>query len=230
MRYLLILAVVTAACAQYNSPIPAARPTVYTQGTQPKASASEYPTQGRLGGVDMGADYMVHSFGNGEQMYIAENFLIVEVAFFPPKGESVLVESSMFSLRVNGKKELLLPAAPTMAASVMRQPQWQSQRGVMGGIDMGGIGVGTGYPPPGSTGQGGPGQRLPAPPRAPDPDYPETSKKEVERAEDVLIRTALLDGPSKQPVSGFLYFPYKGKASGVKSVELLYHDAVLKVK
>jgi len=229
MRYLLFLAAAGAACAQY-SPIPAAKATVYTEGTKPKASASEYPTQGRFGNVEMGADYMVHSFGTGEQMFIAENFLIVEVAFFPPKGESVLVETGMFSLRVNGKKELLLPATPSMAASVMRQPQWQSQRGVMGGIDMGGIGVGTGYPPPGSTGPGGPQQRLPAPPRAPDPDYPETTKKETERAEDVLIRTALFDGPAKKPVSGFLYFPYKGKASGVKSLELLYHDAVLKLK
>jgi len=31
-------------------------------------------------------------------------------------------------------------------------------------------------------------------------------------------------------VSGFLYFPYEGKASGLKSIDLLFQDAVMKLK
>jgi hypothetical protein len=31
-------------------------------------------------------------------------------------------------------------------------------------------------------------------------------------------------------VSGFLYFPYQGKASGLKSIDLLFQDAVMKLK
>jgi len=45
-----------------------------------------------------------------------------------------------------------------------------------------------------------------------------------------LIRTALPEDPHPGAVSGFIYFPYGGKASGLKSIELLFQDAVLKLK
>src|ERR1035441_7199773 len=91
MRYLVILAFALLAQAQ---------------GTQPKASAAEYPVQAVAGNLAIGAEYTVHSFGSGEQMYLAENYLVVEVALFPPKGESVTADAAGFALRVNGKKTL----------------------------------------------------------------------------------------------------------------------------
>ena len=88
MKYLAIIAVLAAGYAQTS------RPTIATEGTPPKPSAAEYPVQAKSGNLEIGADYLVHSFGTGEQMYLAENYLVVEVALFPPKGESVTVDSS----------------------------------------------------------------------------------------------------------------------------------------
>jgi hypothetical protein len=46
----------------------------------------------------------------------------------------------------------------------------------------------------------------------------------------LLIRAALPEDPHRPAVSGFLYFPYQGKASGLKSIDLLFQDAVMKLK
>jgi len=223
MRYLAILLSLAAAFAQSD------RPTVFTEGTPPKASASEYPITGRWANLELGADYLVHSFGTGEQMYMAENYLVVEIAMYPPKGESVAVEYGALSLRINGKKQVLSPLAPEFAASNLNRRDAYQSRGPMADLGIGGIGIGTGGQRGGSQIPGGPQERrLPTPPRAPGTD--DSDMKPVVRAEDILVRTALPGGTFKGPVSGFLYFPYSGKASGVKSAELLFHDAVLKLK
>jgi hypothetical protein len=199
------------------------------QGTAPKASANDYPVQAKSGLNDIGAEYMVHSFSMGEQMYVAENYLVVEVAFFPPKGKSVGVEASKLSLSVNGKKAL--PAQnPAMVAAALKHRELQSRRGPLGAIGLGGINVGMGAPRtqspfPGGTDQG----RLPNPPRAPDGDS-NTPRKETENAEDILLKTALPEGTHKGPVSGFVYFAWQGKASTIKSIDLTYEGVVMKLR
>jgi hypothetical protein len=226
MRYLAILLMVAAGLAQTD------RPKIFTEGTPPKASASEYPITGHWANLDLGADYMVHSFGTGEQLYMAENFLVVEIALFPEKGQSVTVEYGPFQLQINGKKTLLQPLAPAFAASNLNRRD-PNQGGPLAGINLGGIGIGGG----GGGGQrggspypGGPDdqRRLPTPPRAPGTD--DSEMKPVVRAEDILVRTALPGGTFKGPVSGFLYFPYAGKASSVKTADLWFHDVALKLK
>jgi hypothetical protein len=222
MRYLAILLAVSAGLAQTD------RPKIFIEGTPPKASASEYPITGHWASLDLGADYLVHSFGTGEQMYMAENFLVVEIALFPEKGESVTVGYGPFQLRINGKKTLLAPLAPAFAASNLNRRDPYQSGGPMGGISLGGIGIGT----PTQRGPDGPGgpqdRRLPTPPRTSGMD--DSDMKPVVRAEDILMRTALPAGTFKGPVSGFLYFPYPGKASSVKTAELWFHDVALKLK
>ena len=222
MRYLAILLTVAALLAQSN------KPNIFTEGTTPKASASEYPITGHWANLDLGADYLVHSFGTGEQMYMADNFLVVELALFPEKGESVSVEYGPIQLRINGKKTLLAPLAPAFAASNLNRRDRYESGGPMAGINLGGIGIGTGGGGQrgGSPYPGGPDdRRLPTPPRTDDGEL-----KPVVRAEDILVRTALPAGTFKGPVSGFLYFPYAGKASSVKTAELWFHDVALKLK
>src|SRR5512141_98224 len=98
VRYLVFLAGALAAYAQGSPGM-----TIPAEGTTPKASAAEYPVHARSGNLAIGAEYLVHSFGSGEQMYLAENYLVVEVALFPAKGESVTAGAGKFALRVNGK-------------------------------------------------------------------------------------------------------------------------------
>jgi hypothetical protein len=201
----------------------------WAQGTVPKKSADEYPVQAKSGLNEIGAEYMVHSFSSGEQMFIAENFLVVEVAFFPPKGESVQVETSKFALRVNGKKALPVQN-PAMVAAALRHRDMQSQRGPLGGIGLGGVNVGMGGPRTQSPFPGGPDpNRLPTPPRAPDGDS-NTPTKDTVKADELLLKTALPEGAHKGPVSGFVYFAWQGKASTIKSIDLMYDDVVMKLR
>jgi hypothetical protein len=176
----------------------------------------------------MGAEYMVHSFSEGEQMFLAEGYLVAEVAFFPPKGKSVEVEGGKFALRVNGKK--LAPQNPAMVAAAMKHRELRRQRGPLGGIGLGNIGIGSGGPRTQSPFPGGPEQgRLPTPPRAPDGDSNTPHKIEPD-AEEILLKTALPEGSHQGPVSGFVYFPWTGKASGIKSLDLIYDDVTMKLK
>ena len=72
---------------------------------------------------------------------------------------------------------------------------------------------------------------TPRPPRAPEPENPSgLPPAEKVNSAELLIRTALPEGTFSGPVSGYLYFWFSGKASKIKSVELLYRDAVLKLK
>ena len=202
----------------------------FAQGTTPKPAPTDYEVHGQSGPLDVGAEYMVHSFSSGEQMFLAERYLVVEVALYPlMKSDPVNVDLSRFSLRLNHKT--MIPAQPAAhAAASLKQSPWQYQQPgrVSGGVGAGPIDIGMGQPRPvpGSPQD----RRMPSPPRAPDADPPGGITREKISAEDVLLRTALPEGPHTGKVSGFVYFPFTGKSSSIKSLDLVYDGATLKLK
>jgi hypothetical protein len=200
------------------------------QGTTPKPTPAEYPVHADAGGIAVGAEFMVHSFSRGEQTFIAQDYLVVEVAVFP-KGETVRVEPVKFSLRINGRKIALMPQTPAMVAASLNHSEWQQRPGATADIGMGGAGVGLGHPRQTSPFPGAPPEsRLPRPPRAPDADNPSGVEKEQVRPEELVVQTALPEGEHRGAASGFLYYAYRGKTSSIKSLELLYEGAVLKLR
>lgn len=73
-----------------------------------------------------------------------------------------------------------------------------------------------GDPRPGRT-------RLPAPSKAPPPDYGAgVDREEPLRADEAVAESALREGEASGPFSGYLYFPFKGKTKSIRSLELLY--------
>ena len=86
--------------------------TPIVKGTEPKAKAEDYEAHGRSGSVEIGAEFMAHSFSRGNAMYIANDYVTVEVALYAPKGESVEIGYLDFQLRINGKKGTLLAENP----------------------------------------------------------------------------------------------------------------------
>jgi hypothetical protein len=199
-------------------------------GTQPKPKAEEYELHARAGRVELGAEFMVHSFSGPGQTFIVKDYLVVEVALYPEKGLSVHADHSDFALRVNGKPRVIPSMPPTAVVAAIENPQmYGGGPRLDGGAGVGGVILGI----PGTGGrQGGPdGRPVPAPPRAPDPNAPPgVDPPEQVSPNELLVRTALPAGDFKGPVSGFLYFPYRGKTSSIKSLELLYGDTVLKVR
>jgi hypothetical protein len=222
MRYLLLFC-----CAEL----------LFGQGTETKAKVDDYEVHGQAKTAAIGAEYMVHSYSRGEQMFIAKDYLVVEVAIFPPKGATFEVAHTDFFLRINGKKELLETAAPTTVVAEMEHPEFKPPLDgprVEGGAGLGGVWATAGAPPvnpnpfPGSRppGQTGPPYPPPEIPR----DNPSGVKKEPVNPSEVLLQTALVEGPHHAAISGFVYFPFRGKTSIIKSLELIYQDVVLKLR
>jgi len=175
----------------------------------------------------------VHSFSRGEQTFIAKDYLVVEVALYPPKGQTVVIADAGFSLRINGRKPLLQPQPPSMAAASLAHPEWEQAAGVRPevGVSAGNAGVILGGPPrnpnpfPGSQPPG-----APLPPRVQSPAEQSGLGKEPVTGDVMLLETALVEGPHHAAVSGFLYFPFRGKIGSIKTLELLYRDAVMKLR
>jgi hypothetical protein len=209
----------------------------FAQGTETKPKPDDYPVQAVahvLGKpITLGAEFMVHSFSRAEESYIAPEFLVVEVALFAGKGETLHVDPSQFVLRINGKKQPLVAQGPGLVASSLTHPEWQSRGPRMqAGGGLGGIGVGVGRPRPtdipGMPPQ--PGTRPPNPVDIPQDNPSGMERREHVKPEELCVQTALPSGEFRRPVSGFLYYSYKGKVSSIKSLELVYADAVVKLR
>jgi hypothetical protein len=200
----------------------------FAQGTEPKPKAEDYDLHVAAGEVTLGAEYMVRSFTNGRQTFLIDDYLVVEIALYPPKGTPAASRASDFSLRVNGKRPIA-SAPPSMAAASLRRVQWKQQGPhAEGSVGVGGVDVGVGQP----TQRYPDGQPVPTrrPPRAPD-DAPGGIEREPPvKADELIVETALPEGEFKGPVSGFVYFPFPGKTSSVKTVELLFRDNALRLK
>jgi len=215
VRWILITLATTALCGQ-NFP----------QGTTPKHDASEYPVQARAGEVAIGAEFMIHSFSRGEATYFAPDYLVVEIAFFPPKDATLALDLANFSLRINDRKPI--PAeSPSLVAAYIEHPEWRDLPQARGSVGMGDKTVIFGPPP---VQQPFPVPNAPPlPPRIPhgDPNVPAADR---DRPGELVVETALPPGEHRGPVSGYLYFAYKGKVKSIRSVDLLYRDLAIRLK
>ena len=200
-------------------------------GTRPKGSPEEYPVHAQDGTTGIGAEFMVHSFSGGEEMYLAKDYLVVEVALFPAKGQAIEVNAAAFWLVVNGRKPGLGAQAPSAVAASLARPEWHNGPHVEMAGGLGNAQVVLGRPPHSSI----PGNRDPT---APGPDGPPAPKDDPNGGEArprptpaaLVVETALPPGPRKGPVSGFLYFAFTGKTSSIKSLELIYNSTVLRLR
>jgi hypothetical protein len=199
--------------------------TAPAQRVEPRKGPEEYPAQAALQDVSLGVEYLVRSVSGASRTFFLNDYLVVEVAVFPARGQQVEVALSHFRLQVGEKKkrEVLPAVGPQFVAASMKYPDWQQQQNleVAGGV--GDQGVILGRPPATERFPGDPTgrSRLPAPPRAPEPDQGIEPPPPV-RGNEVVVACGLPEGPASGPVAGYLYFPYKGKTKGLRPVELVY--------
>ena len=190
-------------------------------GTAPKASPADYPARASVAKLSIGADYMVHSFSAGRQTFIAKDYLVVEVALYPAKGERFIVDTGQFSLRVNGKKQAVAPQAPEFVAASLKYPDWETHRQLEAGV--GPIIMGRPQSVERFPGDPEARQRVPNPPQPPATDDPSGQDNEPPvTADQLVVQTALPESEVHGPVSGYLYFPYRGNLKRIRSLELDY--------
>ena len=207
---------------------------VFAQGgTDPKPKPEDYEAHSQANHAALGAEFTIHSFEGQGVTYVAPDFLVVEVAVYPAKGKQVVVQAAAFSLRLNGKKSLS-PAGISLVASSLQHPEWRpglhTEAGAGGAGGMVVVGAPRPQQPyPGQTPQPG---TTPQPVPGSDQDPLGNGAPRAARptAEQILMETALPEGQFPAPVSGYLYFPFRGKASSLKTVELLFEDAVLQLR
>jgi len=195
-------------------------------GTIPKPQPTGYPSHAQLGQVWLGAEYLVHSLPVRGQTLIVPDYLVIEVALYPPRGQPLVVSSGQFTLRVNGKKQVLHAQAPGFVAASLKYPDWEQKPSVVAHGSIGNAGVILGRPEPVERfpGDRRPAQtRLPNPPKAPAPEDPSgLPQPEAFKPEEAVAETALPAGEARGPVSGYVFFAYKGKTKSLKTLELIY--------
>jgi hypothetical protein len=197
---------------------------MFAQGTGPKPKPADYPAHAEAGTISAGAEYMVHSFSGRGQTFVAKDYLVVEVALYGAKDARIEVQQSHFTLHVSGSKKTLLAQSPSFVAASLKYPDWEAHPTLEAGAGVGNAGVILGRPQqverfPGD--RRPPQTRTPRPPEAPEQDHG-VNTEPPPKAEEVVIQTALPEGNLKLPVSGYLYFVYKGNVTGIKSLELVY--------
>lgn len=192
------------------------------QGTAPRTKAADYPVSATLEKLVIGAEYLVHSFSGHNQTFVTSDYLVVEVALYPAAGERPLISGGQFTLRINGKKSTVLPQAPAMVAASLKYPDWEIRRSVT--AVAGPVIIGRPTPVERFPDDPRPQQRrLPAPPKAPEPENRSGLEPQAPvKAEELVVECALPEGEAQGPVSGYLYFAYKGKTTSIRSLELIY--------
>jgi hypothetical protein len=175
------------------------------KGLPPRAAPGDYQSQAKAGAVTIGAEFKGHSIADLEGTLTTEDYVVVEAGLFGPPGAKLQLSPGDFSLRINGRRTPL-PGQPFgfVLASV-KDPLWEppSPAGSKSKTKMSG----------GGNDQGD-SNAPPAPVKVP---------IELRRAWAQRVqRAALPEGDRALPQAGLIFFEYRGKADGIRSVELTY--------
>lgn len=176
------------------------------KGIPPRATPADYQAQAQAGTVTVAAEFKGHSVPTPEAVLSSEDFVVVEVGLYGPPEARLKLSHDDFSLRVNGKKAPL-PALPYAGVfRSLKDPEWIPPGGGESKSSKTSIGGG---------GKGaGDGSSLPVVVHVP---------IELERAMQQHVRKASLpEGERVLPEAGLIFFEYRGKASGIHSIELMY--------
>ena len=173
-----------------------------SKGLPPRAGPADYQAQTQAGMLNIGAEFTGHSVPTADGTYTTEDFVVVEVGVFGPPQARTQLSIGDFSLRINGKK-IASPAQPyELAFRSLKDPEWEppTKTESKSKTSLGGDG-GADNPPP-------------APVHMP---------IELRRAmEQRVQKAAMLQGDRALPQAGLLFFEYRGKTQGIRSLELIY--------
>jgi hypothetical protein len=187
----------------------------------PHTKPSDYPAQVQMGTVTLASEYLVHSLPTPHGTLIANDYLVVEVAFFGPSFSRLRMSPDNFKLRINGKGDGLSSEAPGMVSGSIKFPSDRPHIEAGGSVGVGDGTVSVGPRPPPSQFPGDGKERLPA-------NQPATIKtvEEDSNIDHRVLNAALPEGEQSLPRSGLLYFYYRGRAKNIRSLELSYDGAM----
>ena len=175
------------------------------KGMPPRVAPTEYQAHGEAGPLTIAADFTGHSVATPEATYTTEDYVVVEVGLFGAPGARAKLSTGDFSLRINGKKTASPSQPYQLVFKALKDPEWEPpSKESKSKTSIGGGGGGD---------SGGP----PAPVHMP---------MELRRAmEQRVQRVTMLEGDRALPQAGLLFFEYRGKTQGIRSLELIYNGS-----
>lgn len=175
--------------------LPAQTPVEYPQIT-PRTAPTDYMAHEKAGNITIAADFVAHALPTPEGMFTSEDYVVFEVAVYGPPGAKATLAFSDFSMRINDKKAPI-PGQPNgVVFRSLSDPEWQPPK-----VEDDKKQRPAGEPPP------------------PTPKMPFAMRRTMEQK---VQKAALPEGERDLPVAGLIFFPYRGKDSGIKSAELIY--------
>ncbi len=171
------------------------------KGMPPRTAPTEYPSHVKVGDITIAAEFAGHNVPRPDDPLSTEDFIIVETGVFGDPGAHVMLLPDQFALKVNDKKTVTSSSFVAVASS-LRDPEWvpPDQPKAKSKTSFGG---------------GGGGQDTATlPPKIP---------IELQRSMTQYVRkSALPEGDRPLPAAGLLFFQYRGKVQGIRSLELIY--------
>ncbi len=90
-------------------------------GTVPRLQAANYPSHTEIDGTGVGAVLLKESEVKSRfAAKLSGEFMVVEVAVYPRKGERLEVDPGSFTLRISGDEDARRPENPRVVASVLQ--------------------------------------------------------------------------------------------------------------
>jgi hypothetical protein len=186
-----------------------------TRGMPARATPGDYQAHADAGKVTIGAEFFQHTVPSPEGVLNTDDYVVVEAGVFGPPGARTTVSFQDFSLRINGKKNPQPSEPYAVIFKSLKDPEWEPPVPAGGESKAGKTGISSsGGGGGGKTGLGGAGNDPPPvvhPPFKLQREWESRAKKE-----------AFPEGDRSLPQAGLLFFVYRGKASGIHSLELIY--------
>jgi len=175
-----------------------------SKGLPPRATPADYQTHAQIGKLTLAAEFDGHSIPDPQTVLSTEDYLVVEVGLFGAPGSSLTLNYQDFSARINGKKSLFPARAYALVFKSLKDPDWAPP-------------VPAGSKSKTSLSTGG---------KAKNEDGTEVIVHvpiEVERAMEQRVQKASLPGGERPlPAAGLIFFQYRGKPDGIRTIELIY--------
>lgn len=190
-----------------------------SKGLPPRDSPGDYQAHGQAGMVTIAAEYDAHAIPDPTLTLSTADYVVVEVALYGPAGTKLPLNFQDFSLRLNGKKNLLPGQPYALTFKSLKSPEYEppSQHELDKANNKSTVTGGSNGAGASSTGN------ITEPVLAPIIHVP----IEVSRMWQQKIHMASLpEGERTLPQAGLLFFEHSGKAN---SVELIYNGPAGKV-
>jgi len=97
-----------------------------SKGVPPRATPNDYQAHAQAGTVTIAAEYSAHSISDPQSVLSTEDYVVVEVGLFGPPDARLRLSYTDFSMRMNGKKQLL-PAQPyALVFKSLKDPEYEA--------------------------------------------------------------------------------------------------------